>query len=293
MNNLKKIIKKVIRATLPLTFRKSLVLWLNRQEWINKNRRNCWSTEILKDFAKNEVNEYHRFLWANHLAYAETYEPISRFGADNIKASRKIFFMDLLKVIRQHEIIPCSQIRSIFEVGCSLGYQLRYMETDLFPGAELLMGNDIDQYAIDTGSEYLRNHKSKVQLLCFDMENLNKQLEDRFFDIIISTGVLMYLQEDTAGKVVQAMINHTNNIVAIAGLAHSDKDNSLLDQSVSRQRDGSFIHNIDKMVENAGGTIISRRWGGDTDVDGNTIYFVFATPLQRQSQHSNSTSPTN
>ena len=74
------------------------------------------------------------------------------------------------------------------------------------------------------------------------------------------------------------MMNHTKGILAVAGLAHSEKDNSLLEQSVTRERDGSFIHNIDKMVENAGGKIISRRWEGDTDVDGNTIYFLFATP---------------
>ncbi len=278
LNNLKKIFKKVSRSALPLSFRKTLAVWLNCQNWINRNRRNWWSTEILKDLAESDINEYHRFLWANHLAYAETYEPAFRFGADNIKESRKIFFRDLLEVIRQHGIDPSSQIRSIFEVGCSLGYQLRYMETDLFPGVEVLMGNDIDKYAIEAGSEYLRNHNSKVQLLRFDMEDLDERLKDRFFDIIISTGVLMYLQEDIATKVVQTMMNHTQGIMAVAGLAYSEKDNSLLEQSVLRERDGSFIHNIDKMVENAGGSIIGRRWEGDKDVDGNTIYFLFVTP---------------
>lgn len=278
LNNLKQSLKKISRSVLPLSFRKTLVVWLNRREWINKDRRNWWSTEILKDLAESDINEYHRFLWANHLAYAETYESEIRFGADNIKESRKIFFRDLLEVIKQHGTDPSFQVRSIFEVGCSLGYQLRYMETDLFPGAELLMGNDIDKYAIEVGSEYLRNHNSKVQLLRFDMEDLNDRLKGRFFDIIVSTGVLMYLQEDAAARVVQTMIDHTKGLLAVAGLAHPKNDNSLLIQSVPRERDGSFIHNIDKMVENAGGSIISRRWEGNKDVDGNTIYFLFATP---------------
>lgn len=278
LNNLKQSLKKISRSVLPLSFRKTLVVWLNRREWINKDRRNWWSTEILKDLAESDINEYHRFLWANHLAYAETYESEIRFGADNIKESRKIFFRYLLEVIKQHGTDPSFQVRSIFEVGCSLGYQLRYMETDLFPGAELLMGNDIDKYAIEVGSEYLRNHNSKVQLLRFDMEDLNDRLKGRFFDIIVSTGVLMYLQEDAAARVVQTMIDHTKGLLAVAGLAHPKNDNSLLIQSVPRERDGSFIHNIDKMVENAGGSIISRRWEGNKDVDGNTIYFLFATP---------------
>lgn len=286
LNNLKQALKKISRSALPLSFRKTLVVWLNRQEWINRNRRNWWSTEILKDLAASDINEYHKFLWANHLAYAETYEPETRFGADNIKESRKIFFRDLLEVIRQHGIGPSSQVRSIFEVGCSLGYQLRYMETDLFPEAGILMGNDIDKYAIEAGMEYLRNHNSKVELLRLDMEDLDERLKGRFFDIIISTGVLMYLQEDTATWMVQAMMNHVNGIMAVAGLAHPEKDNSLLEQSVPRERDGSFIHNIDKMIESAGGNIISRRWEGEKDVDGNTIYFLFATSPSFQKDNS-------
>ncbi len=286
LNNLKQVLKKISRSALPLSLRKQLVVWLNRQEWITRNRRNWWSTELLKDFAENDINEYHKFLWANHLAYAETYEPATRFGADSIKESRKIFFRDLMEEIGKQGMDPFSQVRSIFEVGCSLGYQLRYMETDLFPGAEVLMGNDIDKYAIEAGTEYLRNHNSKIELLRFDMEELDERLKGRFFDIIISTGVLMYLQEDTATKVVETMMNHTKSIMAVAGLAHPEKDNFLLKQSIPRERDGSFIHNIDKMIESAGGNIVSRRWEGDKDVDGNTIYFLFVTPPSFQKDNS-------
>jgi len=282
LKSLKQTMKKISRLILPLSFRKKLTIWLNGQEWIDKNRRNWWCTEILKDLAENDINEYHRFLWANHLAYAETYEPVTRFGVENIKESRKIFFRDLLKVMREHGIDSSVQVRSIFEVGCSLGYQLRYMETDLFPGAGVLMGNDIDKYAIETGTEYLRRNKSKIELFQLDMEELDERLEGYSFDLILSTGVLMYLQEDVATRVVQTMMDHTGNILAVAGLAHPEKDNVMLEQSVSRERDGSFIHNIDRMIQRAGGNIISRRWEGDTDVDGNTIYFVFATPPSSQ-----------
>ena len=42
-------------------------------------------------------------------------------------------------------------IKSIFDVGCSAGYLLRFMETELFPGATTLEGNDIDEYALANG----------------------------------------------------------------------------------------------------------------------------------------------
>jgi len=86
----------------------------------------------------------------------------------------------------------------------------------------------------------------------------------------------MYLEEDAAARVVASMLRHTGVVVALAGLAHPETDNALLDRSVPRSSDRSFIHNIDGMVKKAGGTVLARRWEGGRFVDGHTIYFVFA-----------------
>lgn len=261
----------------PLSLRKGVCILMGRQKWLDGNVRYWWTMELLKDFAEKNRNGYHRFLWTNHLAYAASYEVSKRFGEENIVGSRRMFFSDLAKHLSNREIDPQRDIHSVFEVGCSLGYQLRYLETDLFPSAIALEGIDIDSYAIERGKEYLEKIGSKIQLICEDMKNLDRLLEGKNYDIIVGTGVLMYLQEKEATMVVENMLRRCRIMVALSGLAHPNIDNSQIERSVIRERDGSFIHNIDSMVKKSGGNIFARRWEGNHIVDGHTIYFVFAT----------------
>jgi len=268
--------KNITRSLLPLPFRKRLAIWVNHQKWLDYNRRSWWSQELIRDLAVKNINEYHKFLWTNHLGYAATYEVALRFGHENVKESRKMFFPDLTDNLIKLGIRPSRDITSVFEVGCSLGYQLRYMETDLFSSATNLEGIDIDKYAIQSGLEYLQSIGSKVQLICGDMEKLDSLMKNKMYDIIVCSGVLMYLNEDAAAQVVDTMMSHTKIMLAITGLAHPDIDNSQLRHSVTRDSDGSFIHNIDSMIKKAGGKILARRWEGTNLVDGHTIYFVFS-----------------
>ena len=119
--------KTLIRSSLPLALRKWMAIWFHRQEWIEVSRRSWWSTELLRDFADRDVNAYHKFLWAHHLAYAGSYEVGSRFGADHVIPSRRMFFSDLCRQLQELGIHP-EEVGSVLEVGCSLGYQLRYVE---------------------------------------------------------------------------------------------------------------------------------------------------------------------
>lgn len=268
--------KSLIRRLMPLFLRKALCIWVNHQQWLSADSQYWWTKEMLRDFEEKDRDGYHRYLWSHHLAYAHTYEVEKRFGEENIVGSRKLFFNDLEKHLMHSGIHPQKEIRSVFEVGCSLGYQLRYMETAVFPSATVLEGNDIDSYAITNGTEYLLKKGSKIKMINGDMGNLGALMKGKSYDILIGTGVLMYLQEKEAARVVETMIGHSRIMVALSGLAHPEKDNALLEHSAIREMDGSFIHNIDVMVEKAGGHVVSRRWEGDRKVDGQSIYFIFA-----------------
>lgn len=269
--------KNMVRAIVPLPARKRLSIWVSRLKWVDTDRRNWWAVELIRDFFEKDVNEYHKFLWANHLSYALTYEASSRFGKENMKQSRRSFFSDAAAVLRGLGVNPATQVKSVLEVGCSLGYQLRYMETDLFPSAQRLDGIDIDGYAIESGESYLRGTDSKVRLTRADMESF-EAATGSMYDVIVCTGVLMYLDQASAARLVERLLRHTGKLLAFSGLAHPDTDNSYLENSVTRASDGTFIHNIDSMIENAGGKILARRWEGARLVDGHTIYFVFASP---------------
>lgn len=268
--------KNVLRAVLPLPLRKRTAVALHRREWFEPESRYWWTRELLRDFAEKEPASYHRFLWSNHLGYAATYNVEARFLSAEMPGSRRIFFSDLSAHLKTLGLDPARDIRSVLEVGCSLGYQLQYMESAIFPGAVDLEGIDIDRHAVTQGMEHLGKAGSNVRLLADDMGRLERVFEGKRYDVIVCTGVLMYLDEVEATAVTAAMLRLCGKLVAISGPAHPEVDNALLDCSVPRESDRSFIHNLDRIVEMAGGTVVARRYEGGRIVDGHTIYFVFA-----------------
>ena len=267
----------VARRTVPLPARLALVAWLGSHAL---GRERLWmSIGLLRDYAERDPSACHRFLWSHHLAYAETYEVERKFGADNVPRTRLMLFDDLRRFLEGVGINPATAIRSVFEVGCSLGYLLLYLESGLFTSASSLEGIDIDGYAIAQGASYLAGIGSKVQVMLSDMGQLDAVLGDRTFDVILCVGTLMYLRYDDALDVVRTILNHAGTLAVFSGPAHPDRDNATLESSAVRARDATFIHNLDGMVQAAGGEVVWRRWEGPREVDGKTIYFVFARPL--------------
>jgi predicted TPR repeat methyltransferase len=153
---------------------------------------------------------------------------------------------------------------------------LRYLETDLIPSATQLVGVDIDAYAISEGTRFLNNVGSRVRLIHGEMTDLDSVIGRKRFDVVFSTGVVMYLRQKEAAQVVDTMLRRGRTLIALTGLAHPETDNSLLSNSIARAHDNSFIHNIDSMVKETGTDIIGRRWEGKRIVDGHTLYSVFA-----------------
>lgn len=268
-------LKVAARAIVPLAVRKHMVLAARA---MSRRREGFWWTfELLRDWAERDPNAFHRFLWAHHLAYAETYDVATRFGKDQIHPTRRMLFEDLRAWLEVRGA-GVETIESVFEVGCSLGYLLRHLETGLFRKAEQLEGIDIDALAIAEGSAHLAAIESRVRIVTCDMGQLENHLGARRFDLTLCAGVLMYLRQPEAAEVVRTILRHTNQVAAFAGLAHPDADNAALEASSLRDRDGTWIHNIDRMVAEAGGRVAWRRWEGPRQVDGNTIYFVLAEP---------------
>src|SRR4029077_20180352 len=125
---------------LPSSTRRTLVTWVGR--------RLPWGLEfamgMLDHLRRRDPVQFHRFLWSNHLAYARTYEIPARFGASNINPTRHILFSRMLAHLRCRRLEPHRDVRSVFEVGCCMGYLLRHLEEEVFPAAEVLHGIDID-----------------------------------------------------------------------------------------------------------------------------------------------------
>lgn len=274
MKRIKTWIKIILIRGTPLGIRKWLAVRINHCAAIPLRYRSYAATELLKDFAETDINEYHKFLWAQHLAYAETYEIDLRFGYENFNTSRKILFSELPSYVEKAGLAP-GEVRSVLEVGSSLGYLLRYLETDVFTQAECLEGIDIDAHAIAAGASYLKSLGSKVHLQQGDMESIDFYFAGTRFDIVLASGVLLYLDQNSATEFVANLLAHTGKLLVITALAHPEIDNAKLESSLPRVSDGTWIHNVDRMVAVARGSIIGRRWEGGTIVDGNTIYFLY------------------
>jgi SAM-dependent methyltransferase len=249
--------------------------------WMNRNRfasRWSWlSFDILQDHADHDPSGFHRFLWSNHLLYAEAYDPSRCFGTNQMHATRRLLFADIQAHLCRFGVDPAKAIKSVFEVGCSVGHVLRFIETDVFPDATVLRGIDVDRLAVERGRKQLAVQNSIVEIETGDMADLEARL-DRTFDLILCAGVLQYFRQGDAAKVVSAMLRHSAGLVALTGLAHPDCDNATLEQSAVRNDDKSHIHNIDAMVHAAGGAVVMRRWEGATLLEGRGIYFVLAAP---------------
>lgn len=280
LSHITRILKKGFWAVLPLDTRKQLAVWMDQQSWIPGCHN--LSMAMILDWAGKNVDAFHRFLWSHHLGYAKFYEEANEFGADNILRTRAMLFEDLRDCLLLQNIDPGRDVKSIFEVGCSAGYLLRFMETTLFPATTTLEGIDIDEYAIEKGKAYLRACASKIRLVCADMADLDHVMDERKYDVILCAGVLMYLHESAAADVVRSMLNHCSGLVAIANPAHPIVDNANLKHSEPRS-DGALIHNIDAMVERVGGTVVYRRWEGSKTFDGQTVYFIFCRPQRNHS----------
>jgi SAM-dependent methyltransferase len=278
---LKRQTKNLLRATIPLSLRKQAGLVLDRQAWLDHDRKSWFIRELLRDYAETDPGGYHRFLWANHLAYAATYTLKDRFTEKRLPGSREIFFEDLLRMLETSDGEAGTDVRSVLEVGCSLGYQLHFMESALFPNAVDLTGIDIDEYAVSEGMKYLGAIGSKVRLIAGDMGRLDGLLGSGEYDIVVCTGVLMYLDEEEALHVIREMLRRCGRLLGLSGPAYTKEDNRLLERSIPRKHDGSLIHNLDALVEKAGGKVVGRRWGGASIVEGHSIYFVFAVPEER------------
>jgi hypothetical protein len=100
---------------------------------------------------------------------------------------------------------------------------------------------------------------------------------DARYDCVLCAGVLMYLREEAAAKVVRAMLRHTRHLLALTGLAHPQFDNRSLARSEVREKDGAYRHNLDAFVRAAGGQVLFRRWHPTAPAGWNPPYFVLCT----------------
>lgn len=281
LKDMLRVFKKMIWLIFPLGLRKSVALWLNHQQWLSS--RNDLTEGIIRDLMESNPEAFHKFMWANHiLSYAAWYDSETLFDSKKMNGSEQTyreFFNDLGAVIKDLNLDPSKDIRSTLEVGCSLGYLLRFIERDIFRSSKDLVGIDIDCVAIDRGTRYLRSVNSKVRLICGDMEELGHLVENDRFDFVFSSGVLSYLNETDATKVVSEMLSRTNKILALVGLACTSVYNrELLNSQLSPDHHYQWIHNFEAMIEAADGCVIASRWEGDKQFNNQPIYFVFAVP---------------
>lgn len=276
-------LKKYLRLLLPMNLRMKTAVWLDKQTWIPRSE--YWAKGLVHDLMETEPKTFHKFIWEKHLrSYTQWYDSESLFKSYKMNGSTATcgeFFHDLVTVLKDAQTNQSAEINSILEVGCSLGYLLRNIEENIFPGATDLVGIDIDKEAIKKGKDYLAKIGSQVRLLAGDMEDLDRLVGEQKFNFVFASGVLSYVNEEDAFTLVSQMLRRTTKIMALLGLADRSTDNSKLTESIiSQAHNNQWIHNFDAMVEKAGGRVIKRRWQIGLENDTRHIYYIFAVPAE-------------
>ncbi len=272
------LLKEQLRSAIPLPARMRLAAWLTRQRWMPV--RDHVAMGLVRDLLAEDPKEFHKFAWSNHLmGYARWYDSEEElFEFEQMQPSRVQFFEDLTSVLDQQRI-PRTDVRAILEVGCSLGYLLRYLETSVFPDCPDIVGIDIDAPAIDKGQRFLARAGSRVVLHAGDMEHLDTLVGPRTFDVTLAAGVLSYLNEEDASRMVERLLARTRKVIALAGLACLERNNNTLTRSeLSPGHAGQWIHNFEALVTRAGGRVVRTRWEGSKQFNFQTVCFVFAVP---------------
>jgi SAM-dependent methyltransferase len=272
----------ILAKTLPLSTRQAFIA---RMKWTYVPGWFEFCMGMLDDLRRDDPDALHRFLWANHLAYAASYEVPARFGSSNLNPGRRILFDEIDRHLRLCGVDSRRDVRSVFEVGCSMGYLLRHLELEVFPSASTLHGLDIDRYAIETGTTHLRSMQSGVKLFHADMAATRDVMGGRIYDVVICCGVLMYVNENTAEEVVRTMLLHAGRVVGIICLA---PDGAPPQRSQPRTSDGAFIHNVEDMIERAGGQLVSSKWIEPSISGSSRACAILATPERashRSPQH--------
>jgi len=112
-----------------------------------------------------------------------------------------------------------------------------------------------------------------------DMEDLDRILGSRKFDLVYAAGVLSYLDERDAARLVAILLRRTGKVLAFAGLACAGRNNNQLVRSeISPNHEEQWIHNFEAMLTAAGGRVVKSRWEGEKQYNLQTIHFVFGVP---------------
>jgi len=262
---------------IPLDLRQRLLLWVNTRRFPGGFDM---SMGLLDDLRRTDPDALHRFLWSNHLAYAARYQVSRKFGRHNINPTRRLLFRQMHDYFRARGIDPHHQVRSVFEVGCSMGYLLRHVEEEIFPRAGILHGLDIDRHAIESGMAHLNGLDSRVRLHHADLENTARMMAGRKYDVVFCCGVLMYVNQQMAQEVIRTMFRHARWLVGMICLAPPEGDRAPTGASSPRDSDGAYIHDVKHMIREAGGRTVFSEWIG-TKVSGSSpSHVILAEPSE-------------
>ena len=273
LRRLRRLARRAFWRIAPLDWRERALIWADGVAWLRS--RSSLPFLLVGDLDERDGEAYFRFVWSRHVAEAREFEGLLGSHRDRLLPTRPLLLADLARLLEARGVNPHRDVRSVLDLGCSEGSLLRFVEQHLFENADEVVGVDLDAWAVAKGQASFARESSKVRLYCRDVTEVGALLGDRRFDVVFCTGVLMYLIQASAQRVVQWMLDH-GRVVVMTDIAHPQVDNGALERS-ERRWDHGHLHNLDEMVQVAGGSVLYHRWEGERAIDGFSIYFVFAT----------------
>jgi hypothetical protein len=112
------------------------------------------------------------------------------------------------------------------------------------------------------------------------VEETERVMSDREYDVVLCCGVLMYVNPQAAARLVRVMLARARRMVGLISLAHPKGHHAGTLGSEVRVPDGTFIHDVNRMIREANGRLVSSKWVG-TEISGSSpSYVIVAEPLR-------------
>ena len=249
-----------------------LAIWLNRQPWFT---RDYLAVGLVGDLGL-QGSRLFQFLWKHHfMGYARWYDSEDElFSAEQMAppggcSSTTSFPWSGSSACSRRTSGPFS--KWMFPRLSAATSRSRGVSR--MPGAP---GIDIDGPAIRKGTDYLKRHGSKVVLAQGDMEDLDRMLGSRTFDLVFAAGVLI-----STNRMPPAWCRASPDKQGAGfrgpGL-HRPQQRPARSVRNLPNHEQQWIHNFAAMVSAAGGRVVRSRWEGAKLFNLQTIHFVFAVP---------------
>ncbi len=174
-------------------------------------------------------NSYQTQLWESN--YGKKYTQTNSWVAEKYDEVFKIWFGITRTEINNKFIGSLNKNSKILEVGCNLANQSVLLN---LMGFNNLSAIELNQYALDEAQKRINNRKIELNLKKGNV--LNIPYEDKEFDMVFTSGVLMHISPENIKKAISEIHRCSNKYI----WGHENYNKELTTAKIDKTWEGNY-----------------------------------------------------